>query len=53
MVVYFNVLGWRECSSGAVSHVAGQELRIVTTPVKMSLTHVLVNYQLWVLPAQF
>lgn len=40
MVVYFNMLGWREYSSGAVPHVAGQELSIVTTSVKTSLTRV-------------
>lgn len=40
MVVYFNMLGWREQSSGVVSHVAGQELNVVTTSVKTNLTHV-------------
>lgn len=53
MVVYFNMLGWREHGSGVVSHVAGRELVIVTTSVKMGLTHVFMNYQLWVLPAWF
>lgn len=53
MVVYFNRLGWRQHSLGAVSQVAGQELSTVTTSVKMSLTQVFMNYELWVLQALF